>query len=125
MGNAHWIIDFITSPATPLYFVALIYGIRSWKGAPPLILAFVEWRKTTLAAREADWRRLRDEVQRQGDELREIRINEKDCQHKLINALGRIATLEGYNDGRGEAHQEAQRIVSAERQADAKKERPR
>jgi hypothetical protein len=128
MDSARWIVDLLTSPATPLYGMLLIVGVMAWRvsvqGLPAIMLAFVERRRVTAAEKAADWDRLRDEVKRQGDEIREVRANEQDCQRKLNDALRRLATIEGFQVGRGEGHNEAQVILSAERQADAKKAKP-
>lgn len=57
------------------------------------------------------------------DRMRHLEEREEECQHKLTDALGRIAELEGYNLGRGRADQDAQRIVSEEREANKQERR--
>lgn len=66
--------------------------------------------------------RIRDRATIEGDQytrmdarLQRLEAREEECQRKLTGALHRIAELEGYILGRGNADQDAARIVAVER----------
>ena len=96
--------------------ILFLLVVRMWNGAPALLDRWLAWRAAKAAEKAADWARLREEVTRLADA-------EKTCRRELADVTKRLATLEGYNIGRGQAAQEAQRIVSEERERDAKRRR--
>lgn len=81
---------------------------RLWNGAPAMLDRWLAWRAAKAAEKAADWSRLRDEV---------IRLSEAEhrCRNELADVTRRLATLEGYNIGRGKAVQEASTIVAVDR----------
>lgn len=59
------------------------------------------------------------QYERMDARMRRLEESEEECQRQLLDALRRIAELEGYNLGKGQAAQEAAMIVAAERVAEA------
>lgn len=51
------------------------------------------------------------------NDVANVRQLHRDCEEEVTQLKHRVAELEGYNIGRGEAKQEAQLIVSADREA--------
>lgn len=86
--------------------------IRLWH-ALPAIMERLNERRRDRAAIEGD------QYERMDARLQRLEQSEEECQHKLVDALRRIAELEGYNIGQGMARQEAAVIVATERIAGA------
>lgn len=111
----------LTSPAPPVWLAFIGLAVLA-------IRFFPSWKQRWTEARTADdaivgnqWTRLTSEIKRLDHRVRSLEESEEKCRAELADAKNRIAELEGYNMGRGEARNEAQRIVSAEREADARK----
>lgn len=117
----------------------LMLGVwRMWNGLPAVMAQWVAWRQTKLTAqlarekaineaKDQDWARLRDEVGRLVGRVQSLEgkcdtlESEVDaCRQREGEWMRRAIEAEAALMGRGRADQEAQRIVSAERQADAK-----
>ena len=104
----------------PLYIVALAVTAVILRSGPGLFERWNERSRDRDAAKAGDWTRLRSEINRLDDRCAQIELREQECQRNLTDAIRRIGQLEGYNLGVGEAHQSAQRIVSIERESDAR-----
>ncbi len=103
MGNAsYWLIG------GPLWSLVLIYAVRSAKDWPGIMQRWNE-RIRDRAAIEAD------QFTRLDARTKRLEEAEEQCRHDLADALKRIAELEGYNLGMGRSAQEAQLIISQER----------
>lgn len=97
------------------FVVVALLTLRMWNGAPAMFGKWIEWRVAKAAEKAADWTRLRGEIDRYGTRIEYLEQREEECQRKLAEAEGRIAKLEGYEQGRGEARQETAVLRSAER----------
>lgn len=95
-------------------FVALFREFPRWR------LSANETRRDAAAERAGDFTRIRDEVDRLDKRVRRLEAENEECHSNLADATRRIAELEGYNLGKGEAREHAQLIVSADRQERAK-----
>lgn len=102
-------VQFLLRPATPLWvaaLIALIALVRSW----PAIMAKVnEARRDSAQIADS----LLDRLERR---VKVLEDENEECHKSLANAERRLAALEGYNDGQGQARQEAAGIVAVERQ---------
>lgn len=83
-----------------------------------------EARRISAEGETSDWSRLRDEIARLDGRCDHLQREVDDCREREGEWMRRAITAEATLQGEGEAWQEAQRIVSTERQADAKKGKP-
>lgn len=67
----------------------------------------------------ADWSRLRAEIDRLDERCDHLQREVDECRRREGEWMGRAIAAEAALMGKGNADQEAQRIVSAEREADA------
>lgn len=112
MDSARWIVDLLTSPATPAWGVFLIVAVFAWRasvaGFPAIILSLVERSKAKAAAKEADWTRLRDE--------RNTAVQSRDAwMLRAIAAEGQQARLEAIDLGQGEVRNQQATEAAYER----------
>lgn len=98
----------------PLWLILLTYLVRSAKDWPGIMARWNERRRDRATIADEQFRLL-------ADRCSSLEKAEEQCRHDLADKERRLARLEGYAEGRGEAHQEAQMIVSTEREADARK----
>jgi hypothetical protein len=105
--------------AGPLYLVAIAVSAVVLRAGPAFMGRWNERLRDLSRAKAGDWARLRQEIKRLDARCALIEGREEKCQQELAGALGRIAALEGYNDGRGKAAQDAAGIVAVERLQDA------
>lgn len=113
------------SVETGVWAIALVLALlvlRIWNSVPALVGRWIEWKQAKAAEKAADWTRIRDENARYGTRIERLEQREEECQQKLTAAERRIAALEGYEQGRGEARQEAAVLRSAERIVNRKDE---
>lgn len=82
---------------------------------PALVSAFNERRRDRASIEGDQYRRMDERLQR-------VEASEEECRNDLIDAVGRIAELEGYMMGQGQSRQEAATIVAAERLIDKAKD---
>lgn len=125
-GNIWQIVTAVGAAGTASVFGLL--AIRVWSGIPKFMEQWLALRQAKALEKAADWSRRGDLLKDQGDEIKRLgerckrlEAAEEKCRNDLADAKERIATLEGYNIGEGKALNEAQRILSAEREADAEK----
>lgn len=92
---------------------ALITGLFAWLrqrsigGTAVEVAVMAEWKSLNGA--------LAAEVGRVGERCHRLEESEERCQRELTDALKRLATLEGYEQGQGKARQDAAGIVAVER----------
>jgi hypothetical protein len=98
----------------PLWAFALILAVRSFKDWPGIMGRWNERQRDRAQINSDQYRQL-------ADRCSSLEKAEEQCRHELADKERRLAKLEGYAEGRGEAHQEAQMIVSTEREIDARK----
>lgn len=129
----------IFSLTTGVWTIAGILALttwRIWNGLPAVMAQWVAWRQAKMAdklareqaaaeAKAADWSRLRGEVDRllgRVDTLEEkcdkLEGEVDACRQREAEWMRRAIEAEAALMGRGRADQEAQLIVSAERQKD-------
>lgn len=113
MGNVG---DFAFLIGAPLWVAVLIYGIRSFKDWPGIMARWNERRRDAAQIEARQYARLDSRSQRLEERCDRLEASEEECRRELAAAKGRIAELEGYNQGRGKADQEAAGIVAVERQ---------
>jgi hypothetical protein len=112
------------SVETGVFSIAAILGLvtwRLWNGLPNVMAQWIEWRKLKAAAKADDWSRLRDEITRLDGRIDTLQRELDLCHEERDEWRSRAIAAEAVTLGRGAALQEAQRIVSTERQADANK----
>lgn len=97
--------------AAPVWIWVCLYGLRTVKEWPNIMARRNEAKRDAAQIAGGMLDRLDKRIQF-------LEAAEEECRAELASAKGRIAELEGYNIGRGEAKQDAQRMLSAEREAD-------
>lgn len=100
----------------PLYMVAAAASFVFVRSGPAFMGRWNERLRDLSKAKAGDWARLRGEIVRLDARCALIEDREQQCRDDLAGALGRIAELEGYNIGQGRARQDAQIIVSTDRE---------
>lgn len=106
------------APYVPSYMVALAMTAVILRHGPAFMERWNERLRDKATARAADWSRLTDLCDRHTVEIKALKNENLECHRRL-------AALEGYNDGRGKAAQDAQVIISTEREIDAAKRKGR
>lgn len=104
-----------------IFGVLFLLAWRMWNGLPNVMAQWIEWRKAKAAEKSQDWTRLRAEIDKLWNECAELRKVVQECERREGEWMSRAIAAEAKLLGMGEAKQEAQRIVSTERQADANK----
>lgn len=91
-------------------FVAVVslFVMRMWNGAPAMFAQWIAYKRAKAEEKAADWSRLRDHC------AFLIEAEER-CRTELGEVERRLAKLEGYAEGQGNARQEAAGIVALER----------
>lgn len=95
-------------PYGPLWVVALALSAVILKSGPAFMARWNERLRDKAAEKASDWTRLRGEIDRHTEEIKQLKAENLECHRRL-------AALEGYNDGRGKAAQDAAGIVALER----------
>jgi hypothetical protein len=122
----------ILSARNGVWTLVVLFFIGLWRGYSGLPAVMAQWiarRQAIAAEKDAEWKRLRDEVERysqQRDEadqrftqFRDEQLLENaECRRQLHEALGRLAQVEGFMMGQGKARQDAAAIVAVERLTD-------
>lgn len=92
-----------------------LFTVRMWNGAPAMFAQWVAWRRARADEKAADWQRLREENQRIDARCQRLEAAEERCREELAGVKQRLASLEGWLAGQGQAHQEAAGVVALER----------
>lgn len=95
----------------PLWLIFCTFAVRTVKDWPNIMARRNEAKRDTASAADALLSRYEHRVAA-------LEAAEEKCRDDLGDALRRIAELEGYNMGRGKARQDAQRMLSEERESD-------
>ncbi len=98
----------------PLWAGLVIYFVRTTKDWPGIMARWNERRRDRATIENEQYERL-------AARLSVVEAAEEKCRHELADKERRLAKLEGYADGRGEARQDAAVITAYERQLDAAK----
>lgn len=118
------------SPGLPLWGIFLVVLVTAIRMTPVWLERWLAFLQARQAAKEQDWNRLRDEVNRLDTRIKDLESQKVDqeaenerCRRDLAAAVKRIAELEGYMLGQGQARQEAANIVAVERISDAERKK--
>lgn len=95
--------------------VLALLAIRIWSGIPHLMEKWLAFRIARAAEKTADWNRRGDELNRLDARCVKLEQAEQRCRDDLADAKQRIAVLEGYQIGRGEAAQQVTILESTKR----------
>lgn len=98
-------------PWTPLYVGMLAVAVAAWRVLPGVMERINERSRDRASIEAAQFERMDARLQR-------LEASEERCRADLAQAAHRIAELEGYMMGQGQARQEAANIVAVERLAD-------
>lgn len=120
MGDASF-LTLLRSPGPPLYIVALIAFVMAFKTYPLILARVLEGRRDRAKIEGEQYERLDARYRRLEERCDRLEQAEEECRSELASAKGRIAELEGYNQGRGSARQEAAGVTALDRLADRKK----
>lgn len=101
--------------------ILALVALRMWSGLPQLLDKWLAYRTARAAEKAADWTRLRDEIERLQAWCSELQKEVDECRRREGEWMARAIAAEAAHLGFGEAHQEAQRILSAEINLDADK----
>lgn len=96
----------------------MLFGLlvlRMWNGAPAMFAQWIAYRRAKAEEKAADWSRLRDHC------TFLIEAEER-CRVELNEVKGRLASLEGWMAGQGQARQEAAGVVALDRLKDKPKQ---
>lgn len=102
--------------AAPLWLVALIFAVRSFKDWPGIMARWNERQRDRAAIETEQYKRL-------AERCGKLEEAEEKCRHDLADAVRRIAEVEGFMMGQGKARNDAAAIVAVERLTD-RSERP-
>jgi hypothetical protein len=97
------------------FAVICLFIFRMWNGAPAMFEQWVAYKRAKAEEKSSDWQRLRDENKRIDDRCIRLEQSEEQCRKELADIKGRVAMLEGYQVGVGEARQQVAIIEGAER----------
>lgn len=100
-----------------IFGVIALVAWRMWNGLPGVMAQWIEWRKAKAAAKSVDWDRLRSEITRLDGRIDHLLDELELCHQERDMWRSRAISAEATYLGRGEANQQAQLIVSTERQA--------
>jgi len=115
--------DRIFSAATGVWTLVLMAAVALFKSWPHVLGRFNERQRDREAAEAGDWERIRAERDVAREERDLVRDRWAECEAERIMWMGRAVKAERILEGLGEARQEAQRIVSEEREKDAQSRR--
>lgn len=110
-------------PWVPLWMASLAViaaVVRKW---PDIMDKSNERERDKATAKDNDWTRLREEVERLAGRVKVLEAEAEAWRHRAITAEADNARLKAIEMGFGEVRQRAQEIVSADRQAREAEER--
>lgn len=115
MADVSGFIQAIRSPATPLWVVALVALVAIVRGWPAIMAKVNEARRDQAGIADGLIGRFEKRVATLEQRCETLEGENIECHRNLAEAERRIAALEGYNDGQGQARQEAAGVVAIER----------
>ena len=98
-------------------------AVALFKGWPSIMARVNERRRDITAEKDGDWTRLRVEIARLDERCDHLQREVDECREREGEWMRRAIAAEAASEGVGDARQNAQRIVSAEREAD-RREKP-
>lgn len=104
----------IFNPATGVWALVAMAAVTLFKVWPFILERLNEHHRDTVAEKAGDWTRLRDENER-------LHLQLAECEKVRVEWMRRAITAEATLQGYGNAIQQAQVIVSAERLVEVKK----
>lgn len=115
------IFNKIFSAATGVWTLVLMAAVALFKAWPHVLGRFNERYRDKLAEEAGDWERIRAERDVAREERDLVRDRWAECQAELAAERAAHMELKAYHDGLGAARNEAQRILSEEREAAKKR----
>lgn len=88
---------------------------RIFNGAPKWVEQWIAWRRAKTEERAADWKRLREEIERLSESEKQCRRDYLELHQQHMEVIQRVNALEGYLAGQGRASQEAAGVIALER----------
>lgn len=108
---------------TPAWLALLVYVARTVRDWPNFMARWNERLRDKEAAKDGDWSRLRAEIARLDERCDHLQREVDECREREGVWMQRAIAAEAAHLGAGEAKQEAQRIISAERESQGKHRR--
>lgn len=109
--------------ATAAWGALLLNAVALFRAWPAIMGRRNEARRDAAAEKASDWERLRSEVNRLSERVEALETKVEECERRedawrerAVTAESELVKLQAYELGRGVARQEAQKIVSAERE---------
>lgn len=99
----------------------LMTAVALFKAWPGIMGRINERSRDVDSAKGRDWQRLRDEITRLDERCDHLQTEVDACREREGVWMARAIAAEAYQLGKGQARQDAQVIVSTERQIDADK----
>lgn len=84
----------------------ILLVVRVWNGSPAMFAQWLAYRRAKAEEKHADFNRLREEITRLDASAKESRQAEARCNDELLDVKKRLAVVEGYQIGRGQAAQD-------------------
>lgn len=106
------LLDKIFSSASGVWAIVCMVAVGLFKAWPLVMERANERRRDSAAEKAGDWERIRAE-------RNELRALLRECEKERVEWQARAVTAEATLLGLGTARQQAQQIVSVERQIDA------
>lgn len=123
-GQALQQIFSLESAAWSAVGLLFLFVIRLWNGSPAMFAQWIAYRRARAEEKAADWLRLREEIGRLAEAEERCRKDFRALHAEHMRVLERIASLEGYMAGQGQARNEAAGVVAMERLAQRKGDEP-
>lgn len=125
----------IFSAAAGVWTLVLMAAVALFKAWPTIMGRINERRRDALTERNSDWDHMQElhgmlaeEVRRLSERLKAVEAENDECRENLAKVRDDLAeeraarvNFQAYLEGRGQADQHAQLILSAERQKDQAK----
>jgi len=105
----------IFSAAAGLWALVLVNAVALYRAWPQIMARINERHRDREAEKSGDWSRLRAEIVRLDERCDHLQTAVDECREREADWMSRAISAEAVQLGQGEAMQQAQRIVSAER----------
>lgn len=121
-GEGFSFLGLLTAPSTPLWVVAALVFAGLLRFGPQYMAQANERARDKAAQMAGDWTRLRDEVDRLARRVEALETKVEECEqdrdnwrHQATSASAELARRDAIELGLGQARQQAQAAVSADR----------
>lgn len=118
------ILDKLLSVPAALWAFVCINAVALFKTYPFIMAKLNERHRDKAKEKDGDWSRLRAEIVRLDERCDHLQHEVDDCRAREADWMSRAIKAESALLGKGEVKQEAQRIVSADREEHAKRNKP-